>query len=99
MSETSFTCGRVVTNIDSVSSREGETLLLYTCSSCAGRIISFESVSTQKCPNCGAEASAEAGLRISIPLGMEEFLDHGLEARAMRDDLVQLSTPSTFVDS
>ena len=74
-------------------------MLLFTCQSCGERIVTFEATSEELCPNCGETASAQAGLRISIPLGLEDFPELRLEARGARDDLVRLSTPSTFIES
>lgn len=67
-------------------------MLLFTCANCGGRIVTFETASEEKCPNCGSIASAESGLRISIPLGLEDFPELGGEARAPREDRVRLSS-------
>ncbi|MCA1840449.1 MAG: hypothetical protein LC723_08985 [Actinobacteria bacterium] len=64
---------------------------MYTCDSCGGRIITFENVSEGKCPDCGSVASATAGLRISIPLGLEDFPELKSVTASMREDLVRLS--------
>lgn len=64
-------------------------MLLFTCSHCGSRIVTFEKTADSKCPNCGELASAEAGLRISIPLGME-FSEIDQEVHAPREDLVWL---------
>jgi hypothetical protein len=67
---------------------------LYTCQRCGGRIVSFDSETTQPCPACGAAASTGSGLIFHIPIEPTEATDFpelGPEARAPREDLVQLS--------
>lgn len=56
-------------------------MLLYTCQECGSRIVTFENVFEEVCSNCGALASAEAGLRISISLAMEDFPELQREIR------------------
>ena len=63
---------------------------MYTCQACGERIVTFENVSEGKCPKCGANASAQSGLRISIPLGLEDFPELRSVEGTKREDLVRI---------
>ena len=65
-------------------------MLMYTCDACGERIVTFENASNTDCPKCGAVASATSGLRISIPLGLEDFPELRSVERTEREDLVLL---------
>lgn len=71
-------------------------MLLFSCESCGGRIVSFENVSHDKCPNCGSKTAVKTGVTISIPMGLENFSELDLEPKENQDDLVLVSSPSWF---
>lgn len=72
-------------------------MLLFSCESCGGRIVSFENMSRDdKCPNCGDENAVKTGVTISIPMGLENLAELDLEPNKNEDDLVLTSSPSWF---